>query len=59
MGGCNNVFHRESSKTHVSKAVRLHKLPEKEGGKKSKNLLDSSHLVKYEVRQNEIKLGMK
>lgn len=29
------------------------------GEKKSKNLLDSSHLVKYEVRQNEIKLGMK
>lgn len=30
-------------KAHVSQAVRLHKLPEKEEEKKSKNLLDSSH----------------
>jgi len=43
----------------VSEAVRLHKLLEKEGGGKSKNLLDSSHYVKYEVKWNEIKLGMR
>lgn len=52
-GSCNNVFHCGSSKTHLSKAVRLHKLPEKEGKKNQRISLTAP--IKWNMRWDRTK----
>lgn len=57
--GLQHIFHCGSS--HKPLSLRLSGCIScwRKRGEKSKNLLDSSHYVKYEVKWNEIKLGMR